>query len=231
MVRNTYIYPPGPSMRIVADIIEHTASAHAALQLDLDLRLPHAGGRGDGRPGAGLHHRRRARVRPGGHATAASTSTTFAPRLSFFFAIGMNLFMEVAKLRAARLLWARVMPSSTRRTTTVAHAAHPLPDLAACRSPSRTRTTTSSAPRYEALAAVLGGTQSLHTNAFDEALGLPTDSSAKHRPQHAADPRRGDRRAQGRRPAGGQLLRREAHPRPGRPRPGPSSRRSRSSAG
>ena len=63
MVRNTYIYPPAPSMRIVADIIEYTAAEHAPVQLDLDLRLPHAGGGGDGRAGAGLHHRRRPRVR------------------------------------------------------------------------------------------------------------------------------------------------------------------------
>ena len=109
MVRNTYIYPPEPSMRIVADIIEYTARAHAAVQLDLDLRLPHAGGRRDGRPGA----------RPSRSPTASSTCASatgrgldidaFAGRLSFFFAIGMNFFMEVAKLRAARLLWARVM--------------------------------------------------------------------------------------------------------------------------
>ena len=93
----------------------------------------------------------------------------------------------------------------------LAHAAHPLPDLRACRSPSRTPTTTWSAPPSRRMAAVLGGTQSLHTNAFDEALGLPTDFSRPHRPQHPADPGRGDRHPQGRRPARRQLLRRGAH--------------------
>ena len=75
MVRNTYIYPPEPSMRIVADIIEYTATAHAEVQLDLDLRLPHAGGRRDGGAGARVHDRRRPRVRARRDRTAASTST------------------------------------------------------------------------------------------------------------------------------------------------------------
>ena len=75
MVRNTYIYPPEPSMRIVADIIEYTAQRHAEVQLDLDLRLPHAGGGRDRRAGARLHARRRARVRARRRSAAASTST------------------------------------------------------------------------------------------------------------------------------------------------------------
>ena len=82
MVRNTYIYPPEPSMRIVADIIELHRRAHAPVQLDLDLRLPHAGGGGDGRPGAGLHHRRRPRSTCAPPWPGASTSTRFAGRLS-----------------------------------------------------------------------------------------------------------------------------------------------------
>ena len=109
MVRNTYIYPPEPSMRIVADIIGLHRAEHAALQLHLDFRVSHAGSRGDLCAGTGLHHRGRHRVRARRSRRPAWTSTKFAPRLSFFFAIGMNFFMEAAKLRAARLLWAELM--------------------------------------------------------------------------------------------------------------------------
>ena len=154
----------------------------------------------------------------------------FAGRLAFFFAIGMNFFMEVAKLRAARLLWHRVMSSrSTRRT----------PSSLMLRTHCQTSgvSLTEQDPynnvvrtTVEAMAAVLGGTQSLHTNSFDEALGLPTDFSRPHRPQHAADHPGGDRHPRGRRPARRLVLRRGAHPGPGRPRRGRSSRRSRRSA-
>ena len=109
MVRNTYIYPPGPSMRIVADIIEYTAHHMPQVQLDLDLRLSHAGGRA----------RRWCRSWPSPWPTAWNMCApraakgldidAFAPRLSFFFCIGMNFFMEVAKLRAARFLWAELI--------------------------------------------------------------------------------------------------------------------------
>ena len=109
MVRNTFIYPPGPSMRIVADIIAYTAATDAEVQFDLGVRLSHAGSRGDRRPRARLHPRRRARIYPRRCAMPASTVDAFAPRVSFFFGIGMNFFMEVAKLRAARLLWAKLM--------------------------------------------------------------------------------------------------------------------------
>ena len=108
MVRNTYIYPPAPSMRIVVGHHRYTRRAHAALQLHLHLRLPHAGGGREPRAGAGLHARRRARIRARGD-RAGMDVDAFAPRLSFFFAIGMNFFMEAAKLRAARLLWHRIM--------------------------------------------------------------------------------------------------------------------------
>ena len=116
----------------------------------------------------------------------------FAGRLSFFFAIGMNFFMEVAKLRAARLLWHRVMsqfepknPQSLMLRTHCQTSGVSLTEQDPYNNVVRTA--------FEAMAAVLGGTQSLHTNSFDEALGLPTDFSRPHRPQHPADPRRGDR--------------------------------------
>ena len=108
MVRNTYIYPPEPSMRIISDIFAYTSREDAEVQLDLDLRLSHAGGRRDGRPGAaytladGIEY-----VRAG--VAAGLDIDAFAPRLSFFWAIGMNFFMEIAKLRAARLLWAKLI--------------------------------------------------------------------------------------------------------------------------
>ena len=181
MVRNTYIYPPEPSMRIVSDIFAYTSPRDAEVQLDLDQRLPHAGGRRDGRPGAGLHAGRRHRIRPRRASPRASTSTRSRPRLSFFWAIGMNYFMEIAKLRAARLLWAKLMkaefePEGRRaRSRLRTHSQTRGWSLAAqdvfnnvdAHLPSRRW------PRRTA------STQSLHTNSLDEALALPTDFSAR----------------------------------------------------
>ncbi|WP_176085635.1 methylmalonyl-CoA mutase [Martelella sp. HB161492] len=177
MVRNTYIYPPGPSMRIVADIIAYTAGempkfnsisisgyhiqeAGATLVQELAFTLA------DGREYV------RAALKNGLDVDA------FAPRLSFFFAIGMNFFMEAAKLRAARLLWSRVMegfdpkkPTSKMLRTHCQTSGVSLAEQDPYNNVIRTA--------YEALAAVLGGTQSLHTNALDEAIALPTDFSAR----------------------------------------------------
>ena len=177
MVRNTYIYPPEPSMRIVADIIAHTAAemprfnsisisgyhmqeAGATAEQELAFTIAD-----------GLDYVRAAMDR-------GLDVDAFAPRLSFFFAIGMNLFMEAAKLRAARMLWARVMrqfdPQNPRSLMLRTHCQTSGVSLTA-QDPHNNIVRTA----YEALAAVLGGTQSLHTNAFDEALGLPTDASAR----------------------------------------------------
>jgi methylmalonyl-CoA mutase len=177
MVRNTYIYPPEPSMRIVADIIEHTANhmprfnsisisgyhmQEAGATADLELAFTIADG---------LEYVRVATDR-------GLDVDFFAGRLSFFFAIGMNLFMEAAKLRAARVLWHRVMtgfdakkPGSLMLRTHCQTSGVSLTALDPYNNVIRTT--------IEALAAVLGGTQSLHTNSFDEALGLPTDFSAR----------------------------------------------------
>ena len=177
MVRNTYIYPPEPSMRIVADIIEHTARhmprfnsisisgyhmQEAGATADLELAFTIADG---------LEYVR--------YATGRGLDIDdFAPRLSFFFAIGMNFFMEVAKLRAARVLWHRVLqpfapqkPASSMLRTHCQTSGVSLTEQDPYNNVVRTA--------IEALAAVLGGTQSLHTNSFDEALGLPTDFSAR----------------------------------------------------
>ena len=177
MVRNTYIYPPGPSMRIVADIIGYTATemprfnsisisgyhmqeAGATAEQELAFTIAD-----------GLEYVRAAR-------SAGLDVDAFAPRLSFFFAIGMNLFMEVAKLRAARLLWSRVMqtfdPKDQKSLMLRTHCQTSGVSLTE-QDPYNNVVRTA----YEALAAVLGGTQSLHTNAFDEALGLPTETSAR----------------------------------------------------
>ncbi len=178
MVRNTYIYPPAPSMRIVADIIAYTsrnmpkfnsisisgyhmqeAGAGGALELAYTLA-------------DGLEYVRAAVSR-------GLDVDDFAPRLSFFFGIGMNFLMEVAKLRAARKLWARLMqthfnPKDPKSLMLRTHcqtsgwsltAQDPLNNVV--------RTT------IEAMAAVLGGTQSLHTNSYDEAVSLPTDTAAR----------------------------------------------------
>ena len=178
MVRNTYIYPPEPSMRIVSDIIQftskkmpkfnsisisgyHMQEAGASLVQELAFTLAD-----------GLEYIRAATQR-------GLLVDDFAPRLSFFFAIGMNFIMEAAKLRAARYLW-------SKWTKKLFHCKNPKSQML------RTHCQTSGASlqeqdpynniirtTIEALAATLGGTQSLHTNSFDEAIGLPTEFSAK----------------------------------------------------
>lgn len=178
MVRNTYIYPPHPSMRIIADIIGYTsrnmpkfnsisisgyhmqeAGANSVLELAFTIA-------------DGLEYVKAAQ-------STGLDVDEFAPRLSFFFAIGMNFLMEVAKLRAARKLWAEMMnerfkPKSDKSLMLRTHcqtsgwsltAQDPLNNVV--------RTT------IEAMAAVLGGTQSLHTNSYDEAISLPTDTAAR----------------------------------------------------
>jgi methylmalonyl-CoA mutase len=177
MVRNTYIYPPGPSLRIVSDIFSYT-SAHmpkfnsisisgyhmqeAGATADLELAYTLADGVEYVR--AGL--------------AAGLSIDKFAPRLSFFFGIGMNYFMEIAKLRAARLLWATLMrpfnPTDPRSLSLRTHCQTSGWSLAAQDVFNNVARTC-----IEAMAATQGGTQSLHTNALDEALALPTDFSAR----------------------------------------------------
>src|SRR2546422_4748278 len=177
MVRNTYIYPPGPSMRIVADIIEYTAR-HMPRFNSISISGYHME-----EAGATAVQELAFTLADGLEYVRAALSRgldidEFAPRLSFFFGIGMNFFMEIAKLRAARLLWARLMQQFAPRN----------PASLALRTHCQTSgvSLTEQDPHnnivrttIEALAAVLGGTQSLHTNSFDEALGLPTPASAK----------------------------------------------------
>jgi methylmalonyl-CoA mutase len=178
MVRNTYIYPPEPSMRIVADIIAYTAEfmpkfnsisisgyhmQEAGSTLVQELAFTIADG---------LEYVRAALAK-------GLDVDQFAPRLSFFFAIGMNFFMEASKLRAARLLWAELMekhfqPKDERSKMLRTHCQTSGVSLTAKDPYNNVMRTT-----IEAMAAVLGGTQSLHTNAFDEALALPTDNSAR----------------------------------------------------
>ncbi len=177
MVRNTYIYPPGPSMRIVADIIEYTArhmprfnsisisgyhmqEAGATAVQELAFTLAD-----------GLEYVRTALA-------GGLKVDEFAPRLSFFFSIGMNFFMEIAKLRAARLLWARIMrrfePENPRSLALRTHCQTSGVSLTEQDPYNNIIRTT-----IEAMAAVLGGTQSLHTNSFDEALALPSPFAAR----------------------------------------------------
>src|SRR3954451_23284964 len=177
MVRNTYIYPPEPSMRIVADIIEHTAN-HMPKFNSISIsgyHMQEAGATADQELAFtiadGLEYVRSALAQ-------GLDVDEFAGRLSFFFAIGTNFFMEIAKLRAARLLWHRVMsqfdpkkPQSLMLRTHCQTSGVSLTEQDPYNNVVRTT--------VEALAAVLGGTQSLHTNSFDEALGLPTDFSAR----------------------------------------------------
>ncbi|HET6157820.1 MAG TPA: methylmalonyl-CoA mutase [Dongiaceae bacterium] len=176
MVRNTYIYPPAPSMRIVADIIAYTAQRMPRFN-SISISGYHMQ-----EAGATAVQELAFTIADGLEYVRAALSKglkvdDFAPRLSFFFAIGMNFFMEIAKLRAARYLWAKLMKGFDPRN----------PESSVLRTHCQTsgvsltehdpynnvvRTT------IEALAAVLGGTQSLHTNALDEAMALPTPFSA-----------------------------------------------------
>ena len=172
MVRNTYIYPPEPSMRIVADIIEYTAHnmprfnsisisgyhiQEAGATLDIELAYTLADG---------VEYVRAALAK-------GLDIDAFAGRLSFFFNIGQDFFMEIAKLRAARLLWSELIapfnpqnPKSSMLRTHCQTSGVSLTEQDPYNNVTRTA--------FEALSAVLGGTQSLHTNSFDEALGLPT---------------------------------------------------------
>ncbi len=178
MVRNTYIYPPAPSMRIVADIIGYTAE-HMPRFNPISISGYHMQ-----EAGATCVQELAFTLADGVEYVRAAIASgldvdKFAPRLSFFFAIGMNFFMEVAKLRAARFLWAELMqkhfaPSDPRSLMLRTHCQTSGVSLTGQDPYNNVMRTT-----IEALAAVLGGTQSLHTNAFDEALALPTDASAR----------------------------------------------------
>ena len=178
MVRNTYIYPPEPSMRIVADIIEYTAR-HMPKFNSVSISGYHMQ-----EAGATCVQELAFTLADGIEYVRAALSKgldvdEFAPRLSFFFGIGMNFFMEIAKLRAARYLWANLMqdtfqpkdPRSLMLRTHCQTSGVSLTEQAPYNNIVRTA--------VEAMAAALGGTQSLHTNAFDEAVGLPTEVSAR----------------------------------------------------
>ena len=177
MVRNTYIYPPAPSMRIIGDIIEYTAKnmpkfnsisisgyhmQEAGANQSLELAFTLADGQ---------EYVRTALAK-------GLDVDDFAPRLSFFWAVGMNFYLEVAKMRAARLLWCRIMkgfnaksPKSLMLRTHSQTSGWSLTEQDPYNNVVRTT--------IEAMAAVFGGTQSLHTNSFDEAIALPTEFSAR----------------------------------------------------
>ena len=177
MVRNTYIYPPEPSMRIIADIIEYT-SDHMPKFNSISISGYHMQ-----EAGANLVQELAFTLADGREyvrtAIAAGMDVDkFAGRLSFFFAIGMNFFMEAAKLRAARMLWYRIMeefePKNSQSMMLRTHCQTSGVSLAE-QDPYNNVVRTA----YEAMSAVLGGTQSLHTNALDEAIALPTEFAAR----------------------------------------------------
>ena len=178
MVRNTYIYPPAPSMRIVSDIIAYTSKNMPRFN-SISISGYHMQ-----EAGATCAQELAYTIADGIEYVRAAIASgldvdAFAPRLSFFFGIGMNFFMEVAKLRAARLLWARLMmdkfaPQDSRSLMLRTHCQTSGVSLTAKDPYNNIIRTT-----IEAMAAVLGGTQSLHTNSFDEALALPTEFSAR----------------------------------------------------
>ncbi|MBT8425445.1 MAG: methylmalonyl-CoA mutase [Silicimonas sp.] len=177
MVRNTYVYPPEPSMRIVADIIEYTTD-HMPKFNSISISGYHMQ-----EAGANLVQELAFTLADGREYVRTAIERgmdvdRFAGRLSFFFAIGMNFFMEAAKLRAARLLWSRIMdefqpknPRSKMLRTHCQTSGVSLQEQDPYNNVIRTA--------YEAMSAALGGTQSLHTNALDEAIALPTEFSAR----------------------------------------------------
>ena len=177
MVRNTYIYPPEPSMRMVADIIEFTATEMPKFN-SISISGYHMQ-----EAGANLVQELAYTIADGREYVRVAIARgmdvdAFAGRLSFFFAIGMNFFMEAAKLRAARVLWHRVMaefepknPKSSMLRTHCQTSGVSLQEQDPYNNIVRTA--------FEAMSAVLGGTQSLHTNSFDEAIALPTETSSR----------------------------------------------------
>ncbi len=177
MVRNTYIYPPEPSMRIVADIIEYTAAEMPKFN-SISISGYHMQ-----EAGANLVQELAFTLADGKEYVKTAIERgmdvdAFAGRLSFFFAIGMNFFMESAKLRAARMLWHKIMsefepkkPGSSMLRTHCQTSGVSLQEQDPYNNIVRTA--------YEAMSAALGGTQSLHTNSFDEAIALPTEFSAR----------------------------------------------------
>ncbi|MBT3619465.1 MAG: methylmalonyl-CoA mutase, partial [Porticoccaceae bacterium] len=178
MVRNTYIYPPAPSMKIVSDIIAYTTARMPKFN-SISISGYHMQEAGATNVqelaytiADGIEYVRTA-------IGSGMDVDKFAPRLSFFFAIGMNFFMEIAKLRAARILWATLMeekftPQDQRSLMLRTHTQTSGVSLTSKDPYNNIMRTT-----IEGLSAVLGGTQSLHTNSFDEALGLPTEFAAR----------------------------------------------------
>ena len=177
MVRNTYVYPPEPSMRIVADIIEYTAAEMPRFN-SISISGYHMQ-----EAGANLVQELAFTLADGREYVKAALERglaidDFAPRLSFFFAIGMNFFMEAAKLRAARLLWHRIMQGfGAQKPASLMLRTHCQTSGVSLQAQDPVNNVVRTA--YEALAAVLGGTQSLHTNALDEAIALPSDAAAR----------------------------------------------------
>ncbi|GHA54689.1 methylmalonyl-CoA mutase [Amylibacter ulvae] len=177
MVRNTYIYPPAPSMRIVSDIIGYTSEKMPKFN-SISISGYHIH-----EAGSNLVQELAFTLADGKEYVKAAIKAgldvdAFAPRLSFFFAIGMNFFMEAAKLRAARLLWHRIMaefePKNEKSSMLRTHCQTSGVSLQE-QDPFNNAIRTA----YEAMSAALGGTQSLHTNSYDEAIALPTDESAR----------------------------------------------------
>ena len=177
MVRNTYIYPPEPSMRIVSDIIKFTSEEMPKYN-SISISGYHMQ-----EAGANLVQELAYTLADGKEYVKAAIASgmdvdVFAPRLSFFFAIGMNFFMEAAKLRAARLLWSKIMaefnPQNPQSSMLRTHCQTSGVSLQA-QDPYNNIIRTA----FEAMSAALGGTQSLHTNSFDEAIALPTEFSAR----------------------------------------------------
>ncbi|MCB2118230.1 MAG: methylmalonyl-CoA mutase [Rhodobacteraceae bacterium] len=177
MVRNTYVYPPEPSMRIVADIIEYTSKEMPRFN-SISISGYHMQ-----EAGANLVQELAYTLADGREYVRAAIARgmnvdDFAGRLSFFFAIGMNFFMEAAKLRAARLLWHRIMSEfAPKKSSSLMLRTHCQTSGVSLQEQDPYNNVIRTA--YEAMAAVLGGTQSLHTNALDEAMALPTEFSAR----------------------------------------------------
>ncbi len=179
VARGTYIFPPGPSMRLITDIIPVLCAGSAELEYDLDLGIPHSRSGFDRRAGSGISRWRTGSLMWRPRSQAGLSVDDFAPQISFFFNAHNNLLEEVAKFRAARRLWAKIMRERFK-------AQKPASWQLRFHTQTAGSTLTAQQPEnnvvrvaFQALASVLGGTQSLHTNSMDEALWLPTEKSVR----------------------------------------------------
>ena len=179
IAQKEWLFPPQPHLRLIGDLMEYCAARDPGLQAAVGLRLPHQGGRLHGRPGTRVHPGRRVRLRGARPVPRAGRRTRSRPGLSFFFDAHIDFFEEIAKFRAARRIWARWLRDSYGATSPRAQWLRFHTQTAGVSLTAQQPDNNVVRTAIEALAAVLGGTNSLHTNALDEVLALPSERAAE----------------------------------------------------